>query len=47
MRVETRRDVAGGLAMARSARTAVAAASDATHADDVLELDAWLAAHAR
>jgi tetratricopeptide (TPR) repeat protein len=47
VRVETRRDVAGGLAMARSARTALAAASDATNAEDVRELDAWLAAHGR
>jgi tetratricopeptide (TPR) repeat protein/tRNA A-37 threonylcarbamoyl transferase component Bud32 len=44
--VETRRDVGGGLAGARSARAALAAAADATNADSVRELDAWLAAHA-
>src|SRR5947209_8505600 len=43
--VETRRDVVAGLAAARSARTALAAAADASNADSVRELDAWLAAH--
>jgi eukaryotic-like serine/threonine-protein kinase len=45
--VETRRDVAGGLAAVRSARAALAAAADATNTDTVREFDAWLAAHAR
>jgi eukaryotic-like serine/threonine-protein kinase len=47
--VETRRDVAGGLAAVRSARAAFAAAvaDDASSAGTVRELDAWLAAHAR
>jgi tetratricopeptide (TPR) repeat protein len=44
--VETRRDVVGGLAAARSARAALAAAPDASNAGTVGELDAWLAAHA-
>jgi tetratricopeptide (TPR) repeat protein len=45
-KVETRRDVAGGLAAARSARAALAAAADPTNAATVRELDAWLAVHA-
>ena len=46
--VETRRDVAGGLAAVRSARAglAAAAASDAGNAAALREIDAWLAAHA-
>jgi tetratricopeptide (TPR) repeat protein len=39
--VEARRDVAGGLAMARAARPAIAA--DPNSAGDLRELDAWLA----
>jgi len=45
--VETRRDVAGGLAAVRSARAALAAAADPTNTGTVRELDAWIAAHAR
>jgi tetratricopeptide (TPR) repeat protein len=45
-KVETRRDMVGGLAAARSARAALAAAADATNTETVRELDAWLAAHA-
>jgi tetratricopeptide (TPR) repeat protein len=45
--VETRRDVAGGLAAVREARAALAAASDPTNADVVGDVDAWLAAHTR
>lgn len=45
-KVETRRDVVGGLAAARSARAALAATADATNAGTVRELDAWLVAHA-
>lgn len=44
-RVEIRRDVAGGLAMARSARAGIAATSDG--GDELRALDRWLAAHAR
>ena len=43
--VETRRDVAGGVAMVRAARPAIAAARDG--ADELALLDRWLAAHAR
>jgi tetratricopeptide (TPR) repeat protein len=43
--VETRRDVAGGLAMVRAARPAIAAARDG--ADELALLDRWLQAHAR
>jgi tetratricopeptide (TPR) repeat protein len=43
--VETRRDVAGGLAMVRAARPAVAAAHDG--AEELALLDRWLAARAR
>jgi tetratricopeptide (TPR) repeat protein len=43
--VESRRDVHGGLAMARTARAALATAPGA--ADDLAVLDRWLAAHAR
>jgi len=43
--VETRRDVAGGLAMARAARPEIAASKEG--ADELHRLDAWLAAHAR
>jgi tetratricopeptide (TPR) repeat protein len=43
--VETRRDVAGGLAMVRAARPAIAAAPDG--AEELALLDRWLAAHAR
>ncbi|HSS00227.1 MAG TPA: hypothetical protein VLM79_24385 [Kofleriaceae bacterium] len=45
-KVETRRDVLGGLAAVRSARAALAAAADATHASTVGEVDDWLSAHA-
>src|SRR4029078_1387066 len=41
--VETRRDVAGGLAMVRAAR--VALASDEPDVSMIREIDAWLAAH--
>jgi tetratricopeptide (TPR) repeat protein len=44
-RVETGRDVPGGLALARTARAALAALPDG--ADDFRALDRWLAAHAR
>jgi tetratricopeptide (TPR) repeat protein len=43
--VETRRDVAGGLAMVRAARPAIAAAHDG--AEELALLDRWLQAHAR
>jgi len=43
--VEARRDVAGGLAMARAARPAIAA--DPNSAGDLRELDAWLARQPR
>jgi tetratricopeptide (TPR) repeat protein len=43
--VETRRDVAGGLAMVRAARPAIAAAHDG--AEELALLDRWLAAHPR
>ncbi|HEY0985671.1 MAG TPA: tetratricopeptide repeat protein, partial [Kofleriaceae bacterium] len=43
--VETRRDVAGGLAMARAARPAILAGPD--RAVELPILDRWLAAHAR
>jgi tetratricopeptide (TPR) repeat protein len=42
-RVETRRDIAGGLAMVRAARAEMA--PDPWSADILRELDAWLAAH--
>jgi len=45
--VESRRDVAGGLAAVRSARAKLATLAEATNAAAVRELDAWLAAHAR
>jgi tetratricopeptide (TPR) repeat protein len=45
-KVETRRDAEASLAAVRSARAALATAADATNADTVRELDAWLAAHA-
>ena len=41
-RIETRRDIAGGLAMVRAARAEMA--PDPWSADIVRELDAWLAA---
>jgi len=44
-RVETRRDVAGGLAMVRAARVAIA--TDDGRVETVRELDRWLAAHGR
>src|SRR6185503_13186284 len=48
VRVESRRDLAGGLAAVRSARAKLAAATAAaSDVADVRELDAWLAAHAR
>jgi tetratricopeptide (TPR) repeat protein len=40
-RLETRRDVAGGLAMVRAARAALASDRDA--AEDVRDIDSWLA----
>ena len=43
--VETRRDVAGGLAMVRAARPAIAAGRDG--AEELATLDRWLASHAR
>jgi len=43
--VESRRDVAGGLAMARAVRAALVAAPDSV--DDLRDLDHWLARHAR
>jgi hypothetical protein len=42
-RVETRRDVSGGLTMVRAARAALA--PDPWEADLIRELDAWLAVH--
>jgi tetratricopeptide (TPR) repeat protein len=44
-RVETGRDVAGGLAMARAARPGIAASADG--AEELRMLDRWLAGHAR
>jgi hypothetical protein len=44
-RVETRRDVAGGLAMVRAARPEIAAAPEGV--DELARLDRWLAAHTR
>jgi tetratricopeptide (TPR) repeat protein len=44
-RVETGRDVAGGLAMARTARPAIAASPDG--GEELRLLDRWLAAHPR
>ena len=41
-RVETRRDIAAGLAMVRAARTELA--TDPWEAELVREIDAWLAA---
>jgi tetratricopeptide (TPR) repeat protein len=43
--VDTRRDVAGGLAMVRAARAAMVAGPDS--AEEVPMLDRWLAAHTR
>ena len=43
--VETRRDVAGGLAMARAARSGMLTGPDS--AEELAILDRWLAAHAR
>jgi len=43
--VDTRRDVAGGIAMARAARPAIAAAPDSV--EELRRLDRWLAAHRR